>query len=122
MKTKSEEVFESFLALNNVPFQKIEEVKEKASYRPDYLLQVGDLRLAVEVKELAEDENFEVVKDPSRPDIRSSYRTPGEHVRNRIRGSKKQIQYGANQGIPSILLIYNNIDPRVAHTSRRLLS
>jgi hypothetical protein len=111
MKTKSEEVFESFLTLNNIPFQKIEEVKEKASYRPDYLLEFGDLRLVVEVKELAEDDNFGVVKDPLRPDIRSYSGTPGDHVRKRIRGSKKQIQYGANQGIPSILLIYNNIDP-----------
>jgi hypothetical protein len=35
----------------------------------------------------------------------------GEHVRRRIESSKKQIQYGAKQGIPSVLLIYNNIDP-----------
>jgi len=35
----------------------------------------------------------------------------GEHVRRRIESSKKQVQYGAKQGIPSVLLIYNNIDP-----------
>ena len=28
-----------------------------------------------------------------------------------IDGSKKQVQYGAKQGVPSIPLIYNNIDP-----------
>lgn len=110
MKTKSEEVFESFLTLNNIPFKKIEEIKEKASYRPDYLLHIGDLKLVVEVKELDKDENFGVVEDPSGLELRSNHRILGEHVRNKIRASKKQIKYGANQGIPSILLIYNNID------------
>jgi hypothetical protein len=35
----------------------------------------------------------------------------GDHVRRRIELSKRQIQYGAKQGIPSALLIYNNLDP-----------
>jgi hypothetical protein len=52
-----------------------------------------------------------VVKDPTCPHIKSSSRTLGDHIRRRIESSKKQIQFGAKQGIPSILLIYNNIDP-----------
>jgi hypothetical protein len=72
---------------------------------------VGNLQLVFEVKELAEDKNFGVVKDPSMPDIKSHSRTVGDHVRRRIEGSKRQIQYGAKQSIPSILLIYNNLDP-----------
>jgi hypothetical protein len=95
MKTKSEEVFESFLALNNVPFKKIEEVREKASHRPDYLVQVGNFELIFEVKQLE-----------------GSFRgVPGIHVRSAIQGSRKQIRYGAERGVPSILLIYNTIDP-----------
>jgi len=35
----------------------------------------------------------------------------GRHIRRRIRKSTKQIQFGADQGVPSILLIYNLIDP-----------
>lgn len=34
----------------------------------------------------------------------------GEHVRARIDGFRKQVQYGANLGIPSVLVIYNNAD------------
>jgi len=64
-----------------------------------------------ELKELSEDENFGVVKDPGYPHITSSSRTVGDHVRRRIQSSRKQIQYGAEQGISSALLIYNNIDP-----------
>jgi hypothetical protein len=108
MKTRSEELFEGFLAANNVRFEKI---KEDASPRPDYLVTESNLQLVFEVKELAEDENFGVVTDPSMPHIKSHSRTIGDHVRRRIEGSNKQIQYGAKQGISSILLIYNNLDP-----------
>ena len=52
-----------------------------------------------------------MVKDPAYPHIKSSSRTLGDHVRRRIEHSKKQIQFGATQRIPSVLLIYNNIDP-----------
>lgn len=111
MKTKSEEVFESFLTLYNLPFQKIEEVHEKGARRPDYFVHVGNCGLILEVKELTEDGKFGTVSDPLHPNIKLSSRTVGNHVRRTIERSRKQIQYGARQGIPSILLIYNSLDP-----------
>jgi hypothetical protein len=110
MKTKSEEVFESFLSLNGLKFTKVEEVLEKGAHRPDYLVEAGGCQLIFEVKELFEDDNFGVVSDPLRPDIKLSSRTVGQHVRRMIERSKKQIQYGTDHAIPSILLIYNAID------------
>jgi len=111
MKTKSEQLFEDFLTANNIQFEKIEEIKEKAARRPDYFLHIGNLQLIFELKELAEDENVGVVKDPAHPHIKSHSRTLGDHVRRRIESSRKQIQYGAKQGVPSVLLIYNDVDP-----------
>ena len=108
MKTKSEELFEKFLVDNSIAFEKI---KEDTTPRPDYLVTVGTAQIIFELKELAKDENFDVVKDPAYPHIKSHSRTLGDHVRRRIDASKKQIQYGAKQGIPSVLLIYNSIDP-----------
>jgi hypothetical protein len=108
MRTKSEELFEKFLDDNNLAFEKI---KEGTTPRPDYLVSVGNAKVIFELKELTEDENFGVVKDPAHPHIKSHSRTVGDHVRRRIESSKKQIQYGAKQGIPSVLLIYNNVDP-----------
>jgi len=102
MKTKSEEVFENFLRENNLESKKIQ---EESSPRPDYLVKVSDLRLVFEVKELGEDENFKT--EP----FAVSSRTVGEHIRKKISSARKQIQFAAKQGIPSILLIYNNIDP-----------
>jgi hypothetical protein len=107
-KTKSESLFEGFLATNNLPFEKIE---EDTTPRPDYHVSIGGSDIIFEIKELEEDGNFGVVKDPSYPYIKSSSRTLGDHIRRRIERSRKQIKFGADQGIPSILLIYNNIDP-----------
>jgi len=109
MKTKSEVLFEAFLAANNLPFEKIEE--KVSSPRPDYRVSIGHGEIIFEVKQLEEDGNFGVVKDPTSPDIKSSSRAVGRHIRRRIRKSKEQIEFGAEQGLPSILLIYNKIDP-----------
>lgn len=108
MKTKSEGLFEEFLTTNKLLFEKI---KEDTSRRPDYRVFVSGCKIIFEIKELTEDKNFGVVRDPDRPDIKSSSRTMGDHIRRRIESSKKQIQFGAAQDIPSILLIYNCIDP-----------
>jgi hypothetical protein len=112
MKTKSEELFENFLQTNNLQFEKI---KEETTPRPDYLVSIDDLKLVFEVKELSEDDNFQLGADPAHPHVTGYSRTIGDHVRRRIEGSKKQIQFGAKQGIPSVLLIYNNLDPFQAH-------
>ncbi|SRR5712691_7114441 len=108
MKTKSEELFENFLSANKLQFEKI---KVENTPRPDYLVSAGRLQLVFELKELAEDDSFDVVKDPAFPHIRSHSRTMGDHVRSRIERSRKQIQFGAERGIPSVLLIYNSVDP-----------
>lgn len=102
MKTKSEDVFESFLTENNLEFEKI---KAEDSPRPDYIVKINDFKLAFEIKELAEDENFKTEQ------FVVSSRTVGEHIRKKIHDARKQIQFAVKQGIPSILLIYNNIDP-----------
>ncbi len=111
MKTKSESLFEGFLTTNNLPFEKIKEENTLGALRPDYRVSVGGSEIIFEIKELTEDENYGVVKDLAHPNIKSNSRTSGDHVRRRIESSKKQIQFGARQGIPSVLLIYNKIDP-----------
>ena len=103
MKPKSEEAFESFLRENNLAFEKIQ---EQTSPRPDYIVQTGETKLVFEVKEIREDDDFAIVSGSG-----SSFRIPGEHVRKKIRKAAKQIQFGSKQGLPVILLLYNNLDP-----------
>jgi hypothetical protein len=101
-KTTSETVFETFLRENNLPFEPIE---VEDSPRPDYLVKIAETNVFFEVKEIAEDANFKTGH------LQVSSRTIGDHVRARIQESKKQVQFGARQGAPSVLLIYNNLDP-----------
>lgn len=100
MKTTSEREFERFLAENGLPFERVE---EQPTPRPDYLVQIGDAKTLFEVKEISEDENF-----TAEPVYR---RTLGDHIRAKIGEARRQMQYGAKQGIPSVLVIYNNLDP-----------
>jgi hypothetical protein len=59
-----------------------------------------------EVKQLGDDEAAE----RARPTGGWSS-TPGAQLRQRITRSKKQIQFGADKGAASVLLVYNNTDP-----------
>ena len=103
-KTKSEALFEQFLSDHRLQFVSIPEAE---SPRPDYAIGGGTSwgPIFFEVKELKEDADYK--QDP----LGLSKRKPGEHIRRKISESRKQIQYGAMQGIPSVLLIYNAIDP-----------
>lgn len=99
MKTTSELQFEKFLDENQLLFERVAEQKTP---RPDYLVQIGDAKVLFEVKEISEDDNF----------TKGVYsRIVGDHIRSKINEAKRQIQYGASQGIPSVLLVYNNLDP-----------
>ncbi|HEY2470018.1 MAG TPA: hypothetical protein VGI45_19610 [Terracidiphilus sp.] len=64
MKTKSEGLFERFLATNNLSFEKIE---ADNTPRPDYRVSVSGGEIIFELKELAEDGPFGVIKDLTFP-------------------------------------------------------
>lgn len=102
VRTVSETAFEQFLSDNDLTFER---VMEAESPRPDYLVDINGVRLLFEVKELGEDENFSLV-----PGV-VFRRTLCDHIRRKIADARKQVQFGARQGLPSILLVYNNIDP-----------
>lgn len=100
--TESESIFEKYLERNGLSFER---VPVASSPRPDYLVMSGAGTLAFEVKELSSDKNFKA------DSFSVSSRTVGNHIRDKIVKARKQIRFGADRGIPSILVIYNNIDP-----------
>src|SRR5208282_5947969 len=97
-KTPSEVLFEQFLSDRGLPFER---VPVADSPRPDYAVGDGTTwgPLMFEIKELREDDDF-------RGQFGVSSRKVGAHIRSKISESKRQVQYGAKQGLPSILLIY----------------
>lgn len=102
METLSETLFEHFLEAHVLPFDRVPVVE--GARRPDYLVRMPNSVL-FEVKELTEADLF------AQGPYKFSRRTVGEHIRRKIQDSKAQIQYGKKLGMPSVLLIYNALDP-----------
>ncbi len=100
-KTQSELLFESFCDTNGLSWTRVDEASTPT---PDYLVSMSSGRVYFEIKQIDEDTNFR------RPGGVSS-RTVGDHVRSKINEARAQVQSGAALGIPSVLLIYNNLDP-----------
>ena len=97
IQTKSECLFEGFLATNNLPFEKIE---VDTTPRPDYRVSVGGTEIIFELKELAEDGNFGVVKDPTYP---------------QFNGKDQMLQEGKDTSFGAV----KQSDPQLASTGRR---
>jgi hypothetical protein len=102
VKPASETLFEQFLTHQALLFEPVPVVE--GARRPDYLVHMP-APVLFEVKELTEDDRF------GQGPHKLSHRTVGEHVRRKIEDSRGQIQYGKARGIPSVLLIYNALDP-----------
>ena len=98
-KTKSESAFEAFCLENGLPFQKI---VERVAPTPDYLLIVNGIDIHVEIKQIDKDENFTSAL---------MMRIPGSHVRAKINEARNQFRTVSHNGFPTILLVYNNLDP-----------
>lgn len=99
--TRSERLFESFCDANGLSWTRVDETSTPT---PDYLVSMSSGQVYFEIKQIDDDANF------TRPDGVSS-RTVGDHVRSKINEARGQIQAGAALGIPSVLLIHNNLDP-----------
>lgn len=99
-KTESEELFETFCREHELDWQRI---PEGAAKTPDYHLKFGSVAVAVEIKQIKSLRGFN-------PGGVSS-RTIGWHVRQQISEARAQLQSAAHMGMPTILLIYNTVDP-----------
>jgi hypothetical protein len=105
-KTTSEILFERFLSTNNIAFQPIATGLQNT---PDYVVTVGGVELFFEVKEFAEDSNFVTEALHSR--------RVGQGIRKKVSDQRamKQIQSASKKGKPTVLLLYNNLDPLQLH-------
>ena len=103
-KTKSETLFESFCDNHEISWESVPTGKAAT---PDYIISLDGHNLFFEVKQIDEDCDFQMSQGVSS-------RTVGAHIRQKISDSKKQVQVGSKLGAPSILLVFNNLDPMQA--------
>lgn len=99
-KTESELLFEAFCTHHGLRWDPI---ATDTTPRPDYRLTVGNVSIAVEIKQLDELVGFN-------PGGVSS-RTPGQHVRAAIKSARNQIKWADQSNMPGLLIIYNACDP-----------
>ncbi len=99
IKTISEKIFEEFCRSNNLPCEKILECNQPT---PDYKVILNTETVIVEVKQIDKDKEFSEA---------SSFRIIGDHIRAKIKESRKQVKVASKECLPAILLIYNNLDP-----------
>jgi hypothetical protein len=97
-KTISELTFEKFCDVSGIKWERVN-IGENAT--PDYKIVLPGVVVFVEVKQIDKDDNFSA---------HSSHRIVGSHVREKIKEARKQVRAGSDEGAPSILLIYNNLD------------
>jgi hypothetical protein len=97
--TEGEALFERFCALHGLPCARVAEGKLAT---PHYHVDLDGTSAAIEIKQIDEDENFSSTSTP---------RTVGSHVRAKINEARNQVLPAAMDGMPAILLIYNNLDP-----------
>jgi hypothetical protein len=107
--TTSEKLFESFLESNSLVFERIPPATIQNERRPDYKVFIADQWLVFEITEITADKSFGQ-KVSIAPLISSSTRTLGDHIRTKISEKKKQIQWGIDRSMPSILIIHNKLD------------
>ena len=100
--TESESIFEGFLKQCRLQFERI---PTSGAPRPDYYVTIGASMMVFEIKELSTDSNFST--DPKR----TSTRILGQHIRVKVKEASKQIRFGAYQGLPSVLVLFNKFDP-----------
>lgn len=101
--TESEALFESFCISNRLDWKRLMPSHRAGERTPDYEIQLRDSIIEIEIKEIKSREGFY--------DDGSGSRTVGKHVRGAIEAAKKQVQTSFNRGNPSLLLVYNAIDP-----------
>ncbi|MCS3748074.1 hypothetical protein FHY18_003702 [Xanthomonas arboricola] len=99
-RTTSEQLFETFCAHHRLDCQRI---AETSSRTPDYHVWLGSTLVAVEIKQIESDRGID-------PDGVWS-RTIGWHVRQKIVEARGQLRAAASVGMPTVLLIYNTVDP-----------
>ena len=99
-KTESEELFERFCTQNQLDWTPYGTAQHPT---PDYQISFHDKTVCVEIKQIESTMGFEAEGRQTR--------TVGDRVRREISKATKQIQAASRDGFPTILLVYNCIDP-----------
>ncbi len=98
-KTTSEMLFEQFCESNSLLYERVPTGDDPS---PDYCVKLEAGHVYFEVKEIERDDAFS---------SKSPTRTVGDHIRAKINEARNQVRAASAAGSPTVLLVYNNLDP-----------
>jgi len=99
MKTRSETLFERFLVENRISYSRHPVVEHRRT--PDYRVAIAGVEVILEVKEINGAWNNEFHTG-----------VVGKHIRKKINRAKGQMRCESQKGKSTVLLIFNNYDPK----------
>ncbi|MGB8698733.1 MAG: hypothetical protein WCD18_04890 [Thermosynechococcaceae cyanobacterium] len=117
-KTKSENLFEKFCDLNQIPWEKIEE--SSLAKRPDYQVEFFGQDFIVEIKQFDPNkEERDLIRRQQQGENIAFSINPGERIRKAIRSANSQLRQLSKGTIPTLLVVYDNVTsaPWWDHTS-----
>ena len=105
-RTISEEQFEAFCRIRNIP---LERIPEGASRTPDYQITIGSEQIIVEIKETSpnpeELESDRMLKERGYGNVTGG--TPGDRVRKMIRSASGQLKARSKGEFPTLLVVFD---------------
>ena len=106
-KTISEELFEEFCRINGIKFQRVPETVTKTH---DYDIYPNGLKVVTEVKQIEPNpDELKSIEKCKEGEVAICETRPGQRVRKLISKACPQIKSNPNGGLPSIIIIYDNV-------------
>lgn len=99
-RTESEALFERFCEQHRLSWEPVPTGDTKT---PDYRVHFGAHSIAVEIEQIESLSGFNPGGVHSR--------TVGSHLRKKIDAARRQMRAAAAEGLPTVLLVHNTIDP-----------
>ena len=107
MTTESEKLFEAFCNNNGIRFAPVSTGVMKT---PDYIIQIGEIDIVVEVKQIElNEEEKKLLRRAEKGDPVVFSATPGDRIRSKIKAAAPQLKILAKGKHPALLVLYNSI-------------
>lgn len=113
---RSEAQFQSYCRQRGYDLTRIEPAQESGVRSPDFSLFIKDREIIVEVKEItANDDDVRVWRDTRAGKVVVHRREPGKRARGQIEAAVGQLRPYAENGVPCVVVLYDNILVDGAH-------
>lgn len=108
-KTQSEIAFEQFCNQNSITFTRVIPNSNEAHRHPDYIIECGEFRLVVEIKEMGDTDREKKLRRRLDQDGRTGVHNPlkNKRVSEKINKAMPQLRQMAGDKYPAMLILFD---------------